>query len=141
MRRPKPQTTAGWIVSIAGIDTRFTRVSGLEGTRTITDYNDGYSHEARKMASPMTYGEVTLEKPYELEIDDPLISLVQDYCSEDDAGIDIVLTPVGLCNKDTRGRGKVLKNCIPVSFSIGDIDRNGDGVQMLTLVVAPQSIS
>jgi len=140
VRKPRVQTTAGWIVKIAGQDIAFVRVSGLEGSRSVTSYNDGVSPEMSKMVGPITYGDVTLEKPYDVEADEVLLNMVREYCSDDDAGFVVTMTPVGLCNNSSRGKPMTLVGCVPMSFSLSDIDRGSDGIQMLSLVLAPKSI-
>jgi hypothetical protein len=142
MRRPKPQSVAAWIVSIAGLEARFSKVSGIEATRTVTEYNDGFSSSPRKYVSPVKFSEVTLEKPYELDKDEAFIlAMTANWSGDVENGFNIVLTPVDGDNKEVAGKTITLNNALPVSFSLTDIDRNGDGVQFLILKFAPQSIS
>jgi len=142
MRRVRPQSVKDWMVSIAGLtnDYRFTAVSEITGTRAVTSFNDGVSPEQRKMVGNITYGDVTLSKPYERDYDAALIGLFQDCNGTENEGFTITCTPVDNCGQEAVGTPIVMVGCIPTSFSLDAIDRNGDSVMMLNLTFSPVSI-
>ena len=143
MRVPKAQAVKDWIVSIDNLprEYRFSMVTGISAQRSVTTYNDGYSHESRKMVSNITYGDITLSKPYEPGYDKDLLDLFLDCQGGDFTGVTITATPVDSCNRDAVADPIVFIGCMPLSVEFDNIDRNSAGdVQMLNLTFAPQSM-
>jgi len=143
MRKPKIQPQAQWLVTVSGHEGQlyFTSVSGLQATRNMEKIADGFSREKVPVPGKVEYGDVSMKKPADPDIDAVLMSWVIDDCRDPaEAAFDIALTPVSACGNEPVGATVRLVGCIVQSVTLGDIDLDGSGVSMTEMVVSPTSI-
>ena len=143
MRKPRIQAQSLWRVTIAGreADLFFTKVDGISATRSSEKVSDGYSREKQSISGNVEFGDVTLEKPSDPDIDDMLMALIIDECRDvEESKFDILITPVSACGNEPVAKSTRLVGCQITSVTKGGIDLDGTGVSMTQMVVSPTSI-
>jgi hypothetical protein len=125
-------------------DTYFTKFSGIEETRTVTTYSDGYSQVKQRRVGASELSNITLSKPFDVETDAPLLRLLQGYCEGGDgATFDITVTPVRICNNVERKGSLVFTalGCRPVRYKLLEVDADStEGISMLEMELTVSSV-
>jgi len=125
-------------------DIYFTKCSGIEGTRSVLTYSDGFSQNKQKRVGALEYSNVTLSKPFDPATDASILNLLEGYCEGQDSKLlTVTITPVKICNNVER-RGNVsftLLGCRPVRIKVAETDSDSqDGVSMLEVELTVTSV-
>lgn len=122
----------------------FTKFSGIESTRSVATFSDGFSATKQKRVGATEYSNITLSKPYDPVTDDALISLLDNYCEgEEGKLISVTVTPVKVCNNIER-KGKTTFNllgCRPIRVKVAETDSDSmEGISMLEIELTVDAV-
>lgn len=125
---------AEFLVTMSDVQGYFTKCSGLEEKFEVTEYSDGISKRLRKVRGMSQIEDVKLEKPFDPEFDDALLTLCQEYCDLE-RELTVTVQPVKRCG-DIRQYGNkklTLMGCKIVTVKGFEVDTKGKDVATLEI--------
>lgn len=125
-------------------DSYFTKFSGVEATRPVATFADGYSPTKQKRVGQTEYSNITISKPYDPTQDGALVALLDSYCEGEDTNlITITVTPIKVCNNIERKGNTTftLLGCRPVRVKVAEVDSDSmDGISILEVELTVDSV-
>lgn len=129
-----PVTLQQYLVTIKGIDSYWTKFSGIEDSADTTEYNNGLTNRKSQLVGPRMLANMDLEKAFDPIADKPIVDWWRAYCDRNAEALTISITPVTYCPEvEPLGPSVIIYGCRPIKLKGFEVDKNSANVAPLML--------